>query len=136
MANPPPSYAVGRVCIIGDAAHATSPHHGAGAGLGIEDSAVLAEMLADKLVVSPEMLATVFSTFDAQRKERGRFLVESSRFIGDCYEWQVDSVGSDLKAIEAEIRWRNDRIANVDLVEMCKIARAELSRRIQVMASI
>lgn len=29
----PPSYAKGRTAILGDAAHATSPHHGAGAGL-------------------------------------------------------------------------------------------------------
>jgi salicylate hydroxylase len=28
--NPPPAYARERVCLLGDAAHATSPHHGAG----------------------------------------------------------------------------------------------------------
>jgi salicylate hydroxylase len=32
---PVPSYHKGRVCIAGDAAHASSPHHGAGACLGV-----------------------------------------------------------------------------------------------------
>ena len=30
-AHPMPAYNKGRVCCVGDAAHATSPHHGAGA---------------------------------------------------------------------------------------------------------
>jgi len=34
---PVPSYNDGRVCLAGDAAHASSPHHGAGACLGVED---------------------------------------------------------------------------------------------------
>ena len=33
--NPPPTYTKGRIAIIGDAAHATSPHHGAGAVVGV-----------------------------------------------------------------------------------------------------
>lgn len=32
---PLPLYNVGRVCVAGDAAHASSPHHGAGACLGV-----------------------------------------------------------------------------------------------------
>ena len=32
---PAPSYCAGRLCIAGDAAHASSPHHGASACLGV-----------------------------------------------------------------------------------------------------
>ncbi len=37
----------GRVVLIGDAAHATTPHLASGAGIGIEDAIVLAEELAE-----------------------------------------------------------------------------------------
>ncbi|KAK4121484.1 FAD/NAD(P)-binding domain-containing protein [Parathielavia appendiculata] len=36
-----------RMCVAGDAAHAAGPHLGAGAGMGIEDALVLAELLAE-----------------------------------------------------------------------------------------
>ncbi|KAI0393146.1 salicylate hydroxylase [Xylariaceae sp. FL0594] len=40
-----PTYAKQRVCIIGDAAHATTPWQGAGVGLAFEDAVVLAALL-------------------------------------------------------------------------------------------
>lgn len=136
LADPPPTYTQGRVCITGDAAHASSPHHGAGAGLCIEDSAVLAELLADERVTSRDALEAVFSTFDSQRRERGRFLVETSRFIGECYEWQADGVGTDFKRIEEEINKRNGMIANIDVVKMCEEARYELGERLGATSKI
>jgi 2-polyprenyl-6-methoxyphenol hydroxylase-like FAD-dependent oxidoreductase len=39
-------FAKGRVCLAGDAAHASTPNQGGGAGFGIEDALVLAEVLA------------------------------------------------------------------------------------------
>ncbi|KAL6243946.1 hypothetical protein RBB50_009380 [Rhinocladiella similis] len=87
--HPVPTMYKGRICISGDAAHATSPHHGAGAGFCIEDSAVLAELLADESVQTPQDLEAVFATFNAERKARGQWLVQASRHIGDCYEWRA-----------------------------------------------
>lgn len=43
--HPAPTYARGRVCIVGDAAHASSPLHGAGACMGVEDALALATAL-------------------------------------------------------------------------------------------
>ncbi|KAI8183532.1 FAD-dependent monooxygenase azaH [Colletotrichum sp. SAR 10_86] len=40
--HPVPTFSRGRICLIGDAAHASTPHQGAGAGLCIEDAATLA----------------------------------------------------------------------------------------------
>lgn len=118
------------MCIVGDASHATSPHHGAGAGFCIEDSAVLAELLADRRVLSAEHLEAVFATFDAVRRPRGNWLVQSSRRIGDCYEWRAEGVGRDFRAIEAEINSRNSTIADVDCKEMCRQARHQLGERL------
>ncbi|RYP06730.1 hypothetical protein DL764_002982 [Monosporascus ibericus] len=44
--HPAPYYARGRICVAGDAAHASSPHLGSGAGFGIEDALALAALLA------------------------------------------------------------------------------------------
>ncbi|KAL1953766.1 hypothetical protein VTO42DRAFT_2297 [Malbranchea cinnamomea] len=126
--NPPPTFYKGRICISGDAAHATSPHHGAGAGFCIEDSAVLAELIADERVTSGRDLEAVFAAFDSTRRERGQWLVQSSRFIGDCYEWRAEGVGSDFSKIEHEINTRNGIIANIDMDEMCAQAKKELRR--------
>ncbi|KAL2163888.1 hypothetical protein VTH06DRAFT_3100 [Thermothelomyces fergusii] len=46
-ADPLPRFHGGRVCVAGDAAHATGPHLGAGAGMGIEDALVLGALLAE-----------------------------------------------------------------------------------------
>ncbi|RMZ74830.1 hypothetical protein DV737_g5698, partial [Chaetothyriales sp. CBS 132003] len=47
--NPANTYARGRVCIAGDAAHASSPFHGAGACMGVEDALVLVSVLETAL---------------------------------------------------------------------------------------
>ncbi len=66
----------GRVVLIGDAVHATTPHLGQGAGMAIEDSLVLAEELARS--ASPEQ---AFAAFRARRYERCQYVVEQSRAI-------------------------------------------------------
>lgn len=114
-----PTFYKGRVGIAGDAAHATSPHHGAGAGFCIEDSAVLAALLSDERVTTAKDLEAVLATFDTVRRERSQWLVQSSRFIGDAYEWRAPGVERDVEGIEREINRRNGIIANVDMEEMC-----------------
>ena len=74
---PPPWYR-GRVLLIGDAAHATTPHMAYGAGLAVEDAVVLSELVALGLPVS-EML----ERFMTRRYERCRTVVETSVAIGD-----------------------------------------------------
>ncbi|HZU65114.1 MAG TPA: FAD-dependent oxidoreductase [Novosphingobium sp.] len=63
----------GRVVLLGDAVHATTPHLGQGAGMAIEDSIVLAEEIAR--AASPE---EAFTAYRARRFERCRFIVEKS----------------------------------------------------------
>ncbi|KAH6993635.1 hypothetical protein EDB82DRAFT_524718 [Fusarium venenatum] len=125
--NPVPTFYKGRMAILGDAAHASSPHHGAGAGFCIEDSAVMAELLADEKVQSRSDLEAVFAAFDASRRERTQWLVQSSRFVGDAYEWRAKGVGKDIPGIEREINERIAVISDVEIAKSCEMAREKLS---------
>lgn len=77
----PPWYR-GRVVLIGDAAHTTPPHLASGAGIAIEDSIVLSELLS-----SGAPLADALAGFEQRRYERCRMVVENSVQLG---EWEND----------------------------------------------
>jgi 2-polyprenyl-6-methoxyphenol hydroxylase-like FAD-dependent oxidoreductase len=72
----------GRTVLIGDAAHATSPHCGQGAAQAIEDGIVLSEELRAK-----DGLDEALDAYMARRYERCRFIVEGSEEIG---RWEQD----------------------------------------------
>lgn len=63
----------GRVVLIGDAVHATTPHMAAGAMIGLEDAIVLAEELARSTD-----LPAALTAFQERRWERCRMVVENS----------------------------------------------------------
>lgn len=63
----------GRIVLLGDAIHATTPHLGQGGGMAIEDAVVLAEEIARH--DTPE---GAFEAYRARRFERCRFVVEKS----------------------------------------------------------
>ena len=67
---------INRVMLIGDAAHATTPHLGQGAGMAIEDSLVLAETLATE-----DSITKAYEAFMQRRQERCRYIVEHSLAI-------------------------------------------------------
>ena len=68
--------------LIGDAAHATTPHIAYGAGMAIEDSVVLAEELS-----RTNSVETAFAAFMARRFDRCKLVVETSLQLS---EWEVD----------------------------------------------
>jgi 2-polyprenyl-6-methoxyphenol hydroxylase-like FAD-dependent oxidoreductase len=67
----------GRVLLVGDAAHATTPHIGYGAGMAIEDAVVLGQMVGG--FDDPDAL---FKAFTARRFGRCRTILEGSVAIG------------------------------------------------------
>jgi 2-polyprenyl-6-methoxyphenol hydroxylase-like FAD-dependent oxidoreductase len=82
---PPPWYR-GRVLLIGDAAHTTTPHLATGAGIAIEDAVVLAELLA-----ADQSIPEVLDAFMQRRYERCRLVVETALRLA---EWEKDpSIG-------------------------------------------
>lgn len=117
---------------MGDAAHATSPHHGAGAGLCIEDAAVLATLLADPQVTQASHLEDVFAVYDASRRPRTQWLVRSSRRAGNLYEWLTRDVGRDAAAMEKELAERLGHIWDFDLDDSIREATKALHRRLGV----
>jgi 2-polyprenyl-6-methoxyphenol hydroxylase-like FAD-dependent oxidoreductase len=74
----PRPWSRGRIVLIGDAAHATTPHLASGACIGIEDAIVLTEELHAAASV-PDALAA----FEARRWERCRMVVENSGRIAE-----------------------------------------------------
>jgi 2-polyprenyl-6-methoxyphenol hydroxylase-like FAD-dependent oxidoreductase len=66
-------WSAGRVVLMGDAVHATTPHLGQGAGMAIEDAIVLAEELGGH-----DTPGAAFAAFHARRYERCRYIVEKS----------------------------------------------------------
>jgi 2-polyprenyl-6-methoxyphenol hydroxylase-like FAD-dependent oxidoreductase len=67
----------GRVTLLGDAAHATTPNLGQGGGMAIEDAVVLADVLRGARDPVPALAA-----YEATRRERTRFIVDQSHTLG------------------------------------------------------
>jgi 2-polyprenyl-6-methoxyphenol hydroxylase-like FAD-dependent oxidoreductase len=72
----------GRVVIIGDAAHASTPHLAQGAAMAIEDGVLLAELLSGS-----QPLELVLKEFMSRRFKRAKYVVESSNQIA---EWEME----------------------------------------------
>lgn len=68
----------GRVVLLGDAIHATTPHLGQGAGMAVEDAIVLAEELGRHADV-----AAACASYRERRYERCSYIVSAS--LGICY---------------------------------------------------
>jgi 2-polyprenyl-6-methoxyphenol hydroxylase-like FAD-dependent oxidoreductase len=73
-----PTWSRGRTLLIGDAAHATSPHAGQGASLALEDAMRLSCLLRDR-----EELALTFARFEAERRPRAEQIVARARRNGN-----------------------------------------------------
>lgn len=68
----------GRVALLGDAVHATTPHLASGAGAAVEDALVLAEELERSA-----SLDTALERYMARRLPRARMIVENSVRLGE-----------------------------------------------------
>ena len=129
--HPMSIYLKGRICVVGDAAHAAAPYHGAGAGFYIEDASVLAAFI--KAVGTADSgktgrLRAALDTYNTVRLERAQWLVESSRFVGEIYEWQDPRIGRDAEKCGREIDSRSHKIWDYDVDKMMAET-AELYKR-------
>src|SRR5438105_3345174 len=101
----------GRIGLIGDAAHAVSPHAGQGASMALEDAMVLARHLRDHLQ-SPE---EAFSRFEADRRARAEQVVEAGRRSGN-QKRELGVIGAWARdrfvslVLPSVIRWSTDRL--------------------------
>ncbi|RYP36924.1 hypothetical protein DL767_003172 [Monosporascus sp. MG133] len=132
---PVPTYVSGRVCIAGDAAHASSPHHGAGAGIGVEDALALCTLL-DMVVTTlaqpgnpagfqqgraaTDLIVAALQVYDSVRRPRSQWLVESSREVCEIYEGNYPETKTDWDKCLAEITKRSHKLWYFDIEGMLK----------------
>ncbi|EDU43747.1 mannitol 1-phosphate dehydrogenase [Pyrenophora tritici-repentis Pt-1C-BFP] len=97
---PAPTYYTTKplICLVGDAAHASTPHQGAGAGMCIEDAYILSELLSQCHTKSD--LQKAFYAYDAVRRPRTQKLVKTSREAGMLWDFEGEGIGDDLEALE------------------------------------
>lgn len=70
-------YAHGRIVLIGDAAHATTPNLAQGACQAIEDAVILANCIQ-----AQPLIEIAFRDFEQKRRKRTHWIVNTSRQIG------------------------------------------------------
>jgi 2-polyprenyl-6-methoxyphenol hydroxylase-like FAD-dependent oxidoreductase len=87
----PPPWFRGRVLVIGDAAHTTTPHLASGASIAVEDSIMLAALLG-----SGRPLTALLEEFMQRRFERCRMVVENSELLG---EWEKNPGAPDADPV-------------------------------------
>ncbi|PWY88105.1 FAD/NAD(P)-binding domain-containing protein [Aspergillus sclerotioniger CBS 115572] len=103
----------GRICIMGDAAHASTPHQGAGAGMAVEDVYILSRLLGK--VREKGQLERAFAAYDAVRRPRTQRLVRTSRDAGRLYQCQKEEVEDDVEKIRANLDERMRWIWDLDM---------------------
>ncbi|VCU68719.1 FAD-dependent urate hydroxylase [Pigmentiphaga humi] len=93
----PAPWHAGRVVLIGDAAHPTTPQLASGAGMAVEDALVLAEELDQA-----ESVAQALHRFMQRRYERCRLVVENSLRIG-CLEQAKAPIEQQAALVETSL---------------------------------
>jgi salicylate hydroxylase len=127
--NPPPTYARGHACIMGDAAHASTPFLGVGACFGVEDALVLCTVLEsvqqqqkEKNEKPPDgdaeddSVRQALQAYSRARLERGRWVHGNSRELGQMYMWRSGPTGRDSELIERKLEQTEQYIVNYDVL--------------------
>lgn len=77
----------GRVFLLGDAAHATTPNLGRGSGQAMLDAISLADLLRTTDLTDAGQLATVLDVYSRSRKPEAEALQKTSWTIGNITSW-------------------------------------------------
>jgi 2-polyprenyl-6-methoxyphenol hydroxylase-like FAD-dependent oxidoreductase len=100
-----PAWSRDRTLLIGDAAHAISPHAGQGASLALEDAMMLAKLLRDR----QSSYVETFALFEQSRRARVEKIIAEARRRGDgkrvltpAQAWVRDRIISILMPILGE----------------------------------
>jgi salicylate hydroxylase len=135
---PAPTYVKGRVVLLGDAAHATTPHQGQGAGMAFEDSFILSNILGQILnqpfgdgsenEESGDVNLTLeccLRAYDQVRRTRTQKVTSTSREMGELLCFAKEGIGRDLVKLKENLDKRLHWIWDVDLL-------GELNRGIEI----
>ncbi|EOA82938.1 hypothetical protein ACJQWK_04326 [Exserohilum turcicum] len=120
-------YFKNRICLLGDSAHATTPHMGAGAGMAMEDAYILSHLVASAGGIAN--IEAAFQAYDAVRRPRTQQCIKYSLDAAQAYDFAVENVGDNMGKIEDmlderfEWLWHEDLEAQLltakDLLQSC-----------------
>jgi 2-polyprenyl-6-methoxyphenol hydroxylase-like FAD-dependent oxidoreductase len=86
--DPDSRWSDGRVVLLGDAAHLTTPNMGQGAGLAVEDAVVLGKELSlSQGLADRGAIQLALRAYERQRMPRTATIVLQSRQIGEMAHW-------------------------------------------------
>jgi salicylate hydroxylase len=100
-----PTYTKGKIVLLGDAAHASTPYQGAGLGQGIEDAMVICELLGNLSSSSYSSIVNAFKAYDQVRRVRAQKLARTSYEAGLLYSF-MGPEGDDIEAVKKNIETR------------------------------
>lgn len=135
--HPAPTYAAGRVCLAGDAAHASSPFHGSGTTMGVEDALVLTDLLArvnettNKEEERPRLLVAALGAYSGVRMARSQWVVQNSREMGEMFEFRYPPAGRDGAKFKTEFETRAKVVWDFDVDAMVEKAREEYNKHLE-----
>lgn len=115
---PAETYTKGNVAILGDAAHATTPHQGSGAGMAIEDALILSNILG--LVEDKKHIHTALKIYDQMRRPRTQKLVATSFECGHLYDLELPGYEDDIEKVKENLEhrmrwiWEHDLEADIE----------------------
>lgn len=108
-----PTFYKGRVALLGDAAHASTPHMGSGAGMAIEDVYIMSNLLG--AIEDKSDIEKAFHVYNELRRARGTKLVVRSREQGQLYDTEL--VGDDSADLKPELDTRMDWVWDHDITK-------------------
>ncbi|GJE94484.1 FAD/NAD(P)-binding domain-containing protein [Phanerochaete sordida] len=112
--HPLPTYIDRRVALLGDAAHAMTPHQGAGAGQAIEDAFILAGLLGDPSVTKNN-LTDALEAYNHVRVPFANKIIGTSRHAGAMYELR-SAHGDDYSTLAPAIQNQWDWVDGEDVL--------------------
>ncbi|MCJ1252050.1 hypothetical protein MMC30_009288 [Trapelia coarctata] len=98
-------YRKGKICLLGDSAHASTPHQGAGAGMALEDAFIMSRLMGDT-------------------EPRTQKLVTTSKEAGEIYEFE--KLGDDVEKITENLQKRYRWVWEEDLDAQLEKAQGSL----------
>ncbi|KAL7948837.1 hypothetical protein V8C42DRAFT_230538 [Trichoderma barbatum] len=138
--HPLPSYAYGRIVLAGDAAHTSTPHIGSGAGMGIEEALLLAELLktaTERLSLTQgsipkhKLLEAVFKAYSDVRQPRTQWIVATSRHLGAASQWRNPDIGSDLDLYTTNFSQKLDKLLDYNWKDSLRQATEGFERELK-----
>lgn len=133
-----PTYYSSQIGLLGDVAHASGPHQGAGAGQCLEDSLILSRVFgalykahhpsSSSTLSSPsqlrtKLIETAFQAYDDVRRPRAQEQVLTSDKCGALYDLMDPILGEDIVGVVKHLNgrfewiWRHDLEGDVQSVE-------------------